>query len=297
MGDWFGDWLQSFGKTVWKTKWNEEHRKDIEANLITLREALQTKTEEGQSRGGAESFVDDIGNGVTSGEHERIAVALQRFPQIVFVLRAVEDIPEFGELFGFAADVTTTGASVATDGFQAMMGNVPFIGPGINALVGLFVWPILAVISLSRKQFSQSIEEFLKAIPLGLGQAMSRAFSKTDKLAGKTAGRWEHLKKQFAAAWDRAQNASNVRIEDAYAILGVPPTATRDEIRAAYRNLALHAHPDKGGNLEEFNKIKAAYETIIPPPTGGKRKRLSTRKRGKKNTKWTKTRRTKSAKR
>ncbi len=51
-------------------------------------------------------------------------------------------------------------------------------------------------------------------------------------------------------------------------ILGVPPTATAEEVKAAYRKLASKWHPDKAPaekKLEheaEFKKIKAAYEAI-----------------------------------
>lgn len=48
-------------------------------------------------------------------------------------------------------------------------------------------------------------------------------------------------------------------------ILGVTPTATPDEIRAAFRRLAMKHHPDRGGDPEEFQKIKAAYERLSKP--------------------------------
>ena len=35
--------------------------------------------------------------------------------------------------------------------------------------------------------------------------------------------------------------------------------ASIDEINKAYKKLALIHHPDKGGELEKFNKIKQAY--------------------------------------
>ena len=45
-----------------------------------------------------------------------------------------------------------------------------------------------------------------------------------------------------------------------YDVLGVTKKATQSEIKKAFRKLALKKHPDKGGDVEEFKKIQAAYE-------------------------------------
>jgi len=47
-----------------------------------------------------------------------------------------------------------------------------------------------------------------------------------------------------------------------YKVLGVEKDASEQEIKRAYRKLAMKHHPDKGGNAEEFKKIGAAYETL-----------------------------------
>ena len=45
-------------------------------------------------------------------------------------------------------------------------------------------------------------------------------------------------------------------------VLGVGPDAEDAEIRRAYRRRAKEAHPDQGGSVEEFQRVKAAYEAI-----------------------------------
>jgi DnaJ-class molecular chaperone len=49
---------------------------------------------------------------------------------------------------------------------------------------------------------------------------------------------------------------------DYYAALGVPKTATADEIKRAFRKLASQHHPDKGGDTQKFQTIQEAYAII-----------------------------------
>jgi len=58
-----------------------------------------------------------------------------------------------------------------------------------------------------------------------------------------------------------------MKSQDYYAILGVPRTATDDEIRKAYRKLALKWHPDrnpdnKAESEERFKEVSAAYAVL-----------------------------------
>jgi len=51
-------------------------------------------------------------------------------------------------------------------------------------------------------------------------------------------------------------------MNDFYKILGISKSASADEIKKAYRKLALEHHPDKGGDEVEFKKINEAYQTL-----------------------------------
>ncbi len=57
--------------------------------------------------------------------------------------------------------------------------------------------------------------------------------------------------------------------EDYYRILGVSPNATSEQIKQAFRKLALETHPDRNpGNKEaeeRFKKINEAYGVLIDP--------------------------------
>lgn len=49
---------------------------------------------------------------------------------------------------------------------------------------------------------------------------------------------------------------------DPYKILGIEPSATREDIDKAYRKKAREAHPDRGGSDRDMIMVNAAYEAI-----------------------------------
>lgn len=66
-------------------------------------------------------------------------------------------------------------------------------------------------------------------------------------------------------------NLSGNSLDEAYKVLEVSPTATNDEVRAAYRRLALKHHPDRVATLgedirkaaeEKFQHINSAKEQV-----------------------------------
>jgi DnaJ-class molecular chaperone len=54
-------------------------------------------------------------------------------------------------------------------------------------------------------------------------------------------------------------------MSDYYNILGVPRTASQDDIKRAYRKLASQHHPDRGGDTARFQEIQAAYDVLGNP--------------------------------
>ena len=57
-------------------------------------------------------------------------------------------------------------------------------------------------------------------------------------------------------------------MENPYNILGVSPTASTEDIKKAYRALAMRHHPDRNPNSNaevRFNAIKKAYELLSDP--------------------------------
>src|SRR3569623_839752 len=69
-----------------------------------------------------------------------------------------------------------------------------------------------------------------------------------------------------------AADGSSMTPHEARAILGLPPLAGPHEVRAAFREAAKRAHPDRpGGDAARFRAVIEAHETLtaalaLPPP-------------------------------
>src|SRR3990167_9138068 len=49
---------------------------------------------------------------------------------------------------------------------------------------------------------------------------------------------------------------------DYYEVLGVGKSASADEIKKAFRRLAVEHHPDRGGSEDQFKEVNEAYEVL-----------------------------------
>jgi len=54
-------------------------------------------------------------------------------------------------------------------------------------------------------------------------------------------------------------------VDDPFAVLGLPATATLDEVRAARRRLAKTVHPDRGGDEQRMQEINRAFDLAVRP--------------------------------
>ena len=56
---------------------------------------------------------------------------------------------------------------------------------------------------------------------------------------------------------------------DNFRTLGLPCAATQEEVKSAYRKLALQNHPDKNQDVhpDKFLRIQEAYEAILKSMT------------------------------
>lgn len=79
---------------------------------------------------------------------------------------------------------------------------------------------------------------------------------------------WETLRLSIRLFWKSGANPVGPALQrqQALATLGLPPTATRQQIKQRYRKLAKQYHPDLGGDPQRMQRLVAAYELLMKDP-------------------------------
>ena len=88
-----------------------------------------------------------------------------------------------------------------------------------------------------------------------------------EKLTGKPIASWlrefqQPPRKLPPGGQQEPLSASVLSLESAYAVLGLPPTATQEEVERNYKRLAVVFHPDKGGYKEAMVLLNKAYDQV-----------------------------------
>jgi len=80
---------------------------------------------------------------------------------------------------------------------------------------------------------------------------------------------WKVLRLGAQALWGSHANPVRPMLErqQALTVLGLPPNATRQQIKRRYRALAKQHHPDRGGDQRQMQRIIAAYEFLMKDHT------------------------------
>lgn len=82
---------------------------------------------------------------------------------------------------------------------------------------------------------------------------------------------YSYYRRNYGSNYSSGSEYGSPGKPDPYEVLGINPTASDDEIKKAYRRLAMKYHPDKVEGMgeevkkqaeEQFKKINEAYETL-----------------------------------
>jgi hypothetical protein len=113
---------------------------------------------------------------------------------VVFFISYLEKIPVFGSILSASLDVILAGGKIMVKSVQSLLpaaiGVIPLpytsmAGIAIAALFGFIVWPIFAMVSLSRKDFAAAMESFIRIIPPPVGDMIANTFLEGNRAVAK----------------------------------------------------------------------------------------------------------------
>jgi DnaJ-domain-containing protein 1 len=75
---------------------------------------------------------------------------------------------------------------------------------------------------------------------------------------------WDTLRLSVRLFWKSTTSPVRPMLQrqQALAVLGLPPSATQQQIKQRYRMLAKKYHPDMGGDPRQMQRLVAAYELL-----------------------------------
>jgi hypothetical protein len=113
---------------------------------------------------------------------------------VIFFLSYVEAIPIAGSLISASLDIALSGGRVLIKQLQGLVptlvGLIPLpymnlVGLGLVSIVGMVLWPLLAMISFSRQDFASAIESMIRVIPPPIGSALADTFLDANRTISK----------------------------------------------------------------------------------------------------------------
>jgi hypothetical protein len=178
---------------------------------------------------------------------------------VLFLLKYLESIPAFGSILGAALDLLVMGGKMMTKTLQKVIPTVfgliplPFmniVGLMFAAALGMILWPILAIVSFSRTDFTSAVDSFIRIIPPPLGETIADLFLEANRTVAKLEVRRQQIAEQISSALDSLANV----------ITGVKENAT-----------ALGQKTLEAANVEPVQRVSI--------PTVGGRKRTFRRRK------------------
>jgi len=110
---------------------------------------------------------------------------LQAIFAVVFILKYLESLPVFGRILSAALDLQIMGGKMLIKTIQKsippLMGLIPLpytalLGMVASGIFGMLVWPIVALVSLSRADFTAALDSILRVIPPPFGDSVADIF-------------------------------------------------------------------------------------------------------------------------
>ena len=233
-----------------------------------------------KTRGGAE--VPPVAPPVTPDSEDYLGPRLRWFIQaatspfartllegifmVVFFLAYLEKVPVFGSILSASLDVILAGGKTLVKGIQSvlpsMVGLIPLpyasmLGIGMASLFGLTVWPIFAIISLSRKDFAAAAESYIRIIPPPIGDMLANTFLEGNRAVAKIDEKRVRLGNDISNALTQLASVAtsvSTSAEEGFKSLAAQTTAAASQAPAVP---ALPVAPTPTGGFHRRTKRKS----------------------------------------
>lgn len=213
---------------------------------------------------------------------------------VLFFLSYIEAIPIAGSLISASLDIALSGGRILIKQVQTLVptlvGLIPLpfmnlVGLMMVSIVGMILWPLLAIISFSRQDFASAIESLIRVIPPPLGSALADTFLDANRTVSKLDGNRKKILSDLVSGLGTLQEYGPVAAEQT--------KQGAQKLLAAVREVqeevpTATAVPEPSPVAAPMAEPVPTADPVAPPPQGGRRNTLS--KKLKKTRKW-KTRR------
>ena len=212
---------------------------------------------------------------------------------IVFFISYLERTPVIGSILSTGLDLMLAGGKIATKSFQsaipAIMGLAPIpyastAGIVMAASFGFMVWPIFAIVSLSRQDFTSAVESFIRIIPPPIGDVIANTFLEGNRTIARIDEKRIKLGNDISSAMNSISEVSTQFSEQAKVGL----KSLGDQIKEAAQTASSTVASVKGSiptiptmptvpKMPTMPTIPTVPKMPTMPPTGGFHRRTRRR--------------------
>jgi hypothetical protein len=208
---------------------------------------------------------------------------------IIFFVSYLESIPVFGSVLSAVLDLMIMGGKMLTKTVQKnlppMIGLIPLpymslVGIVLAAIFGMLVWPVIAIVSFSRQDFTAAIESFIRVIPPPIGDTIAdlflegnRAIARLNEKRKKLA---EDISRGIALVSDAAGTVSDTFSQGASKLAESTKEAAKSGIKEVKEVINEPAAPSTPSPPAP---VPSALPTQPSVPVAAGGKRLSRRQR------------------
>jgi hypothetical protein len=197
---------------------------------------------------------------------------LQGIFMVVFFISYLEKIPLFGSILSASLDVILAGGKTLVKSVQSILpaaiGVIPLpyasmVGIAMAAIFGMIVWPIFAIISLSRQDFVAATESYIRIIPPPMGDMLANTFLEGNRAVAKID------EKRIKLGNDISNGLSQIS--------QLASTASTS-LKEGFQELARQTREAASKGSETVSTIQQATIPVASPPTTGGFHRRTRRK-------------------